>query len=273
MALTMQGVAWDAARVTANTASGSSVSPGWGPISRYVADNLVRLRQERGLSTTRLASRLEELGNPIPATGITRIEKGQRRVDTDDLVALADALNVSPTTLLLPPTFGDDLVRLTKNHEVTSRTAWRWAEGRQPAMDWKPGEGTNLASPSADPTIETEAYEREQEYGRRRIEYMALALPAELQRSADQPSVRLARELAELVEDLAAPDAGAGSSTEAAHVRTALRRYQQLGLELDELQERHAPRPGVHPGEQFQRNMQRWESQENETGSDDPGGK
>ena len=48
-----------------------------------------------------LSAKLEELGRPILPSGITKIEQGARRVDADDLIAIATALEVSPTRLLL----------------------------------------------------------------------------------------------------------------------------------------------------------------------------
>lgn len=231
--------------MTAKTPAGDPEPLGWGPISRYVAVNLVRLRRARNWSTTRLSAALEELGQPIPATGITRIEKGQRRVDTDDLVALAVALNVSPVTLLLPPSSGDQMASLAKNYEVTSRTAWQWVMGQRPAMDWEPGEGVNVAEPGVDPAIAAAAYEREQEYGRRRAEYLQLALPGELRRRADHPAVRLAHQLEELVTDIVAPEPGVDRTTLAARGRMARRRHQQLALNLEEIVEQLPP---VHPG-------------------------
>ncbi|WP_019073235.1 helix-turn-helix domain-containing protein [Streptomyces hokutonensis] len=201
-----------------------------------MAANLVRLRQERGLSTTRLASRLEELGNPIPATGITRIEKGQRRVDADDLVALADAFNVSPTTLLLPPTYGDDLVQLTREHEVTSRTAWRWAEGHQTAMDWDAHPTAN--SVDGDPAIPTEAYEREQEFAAQQTAYRALARPPAHRRVTEHQAVYLASQLMELLGDLVASTPSADQADLAVLAQTARHRYDQLGIELKMLRER-----------------------------------
>jgi transcriptional regulator with XRE-family HTH domain len=123
--------AWDAAKVTANPTPLKSKAAGWGPVSRYVADNLVRLRKARGLSTTRLAAELKEIGHSIPATGITRIEKGERRVDVDDLAALAVALKVSPTAFLLPPTLVGT-VEVAPKRSVPAVEAWMWATSRQP---------------------------------------------------------------------------------------------------------------------------------------------
>jgi hypothetical protein len=60
------------------------------------------LRETQNLGYTKLASILEEMGRPIPELGLRRIESGDRRVDVDDLMALAMALGVSPVTLLMP---------------------------------------------------------------------------------------------------------------------------------------------------------------------------
>lgn len=71
-----------------------------GSTGETVMETVRAVRERRGLSTTRLAAALKEIGQPIPATGITRIEKGQRRVDVDDLVALAQVLGVRTDYLL-----------------------------------------------------------------------------------------------------------------------------------------------------------------------------
>lgn len=47
-----------------------------------------------------LAERLAELGRPILPSGISKMEHGQRRVDADELIALASAFGVSPNRLL-----------------------------------------------------------------------------------------------------------------------------------------------------------------------------
>lgn len=49
-----------------------------------------------------LSRKLAEMGREIPPLGLRRIETGERRVDVDDLVALALALDLSPLALLLP---------------------------------------------------------------------------------------------------------------------------------------------------------------------------
>lgn len=77
-----------------------------GPTGDTVRENVLRYRTRLNLGYADLARRLEELGRPIPVLGLSRIERGERRVDVDDLMALAVALGVSPTSLLLPDTTG-----------------------------------------------------------------------------------------------------------------------------------------------------------------------
>lgn len=227
--------------MTAKTSSEDPAPSGWGPTSRRVAANLVRLRQARGLSTKRLSEALDEIGQPIPATGITRIEKGQRRVDTDDLVALALALNVSPLTLLLPPTSGDQRISLTENHQVASRTAWQWGEGQRAASDFEP-------DPVHEVTLTAGDDSPEQKFWRQQMAYEVLARPEARRRADSHPAIRVVRQLWDRIADLVAPEPGADRSGLAAIQRTARRRYEQLGIELDEIDEQLNPPPIDHPG-------------------------
>jgi transcriptional regulator with XRE-family HTH domain len=71
-----------------------------GALAEQVATNLRQIREKRRLSYTEIAARLEELGRPIPILGLRRIERGERRVDLDDLAALARALHVPPILLI-----------------------------------------------------------------------------------------------------------------------------------------------------------------------------
>lgn len=73
-------------------------------------------------------ARLAEIGRDIPPLGLRRIESGERRVDADDLMALAVALGVSPISLLMPASeTGQDQVEATGvNARVEARQLWRW---------------------------------------------------------------------------------------------------------------------------------------------------
>ncbi|HZR53647.1 MAG TPA: helix-turn-helix transcriptional regulator [Streptosporangiaceae bacterium] len=105
-----------------------------GPISIRTAENLRRIRLERGLSYAELARRLARIGHPILDTGLLKIEKGDRRVDVDDLVALALALGVTPNRLMLPDV---DLpgapaeAGLTEIVKGRPSWLWEWAQGER----------------------------------------------------------------------------------------------------------------------------------------------
>ncbi|MEU6513592.1 helix-turn-helix transcriptional regulator [Streptomyces sp. NPDC046978] len=205
-----------------------------GPTACTVAENLRRLRDARGLSLRTLSQRVEEAGHALSADAINKIENGRllatgdvgpkhvRRADADDIVALALALNVSPLTLLLPPTAGNDRVTLTNSVTVTGRAAWSWAEGRQTASQ-------TAADDTAAQHERQEAYE-------------ALALPPERRRLESLPAVRSARRLYEALAELISIRPTAGQSTQAAaQGRAARRRHEQLGHEIDDLMDQLPP--------------------------------
>jgi transcriptional regulator with XRE-family HTH domain len=114
-----------------------------GPTGHQVAENVKRLR---GAMTYReLSDRLDQLGRPIPVLGLSRIENAARRVDADDLVALAVALDVSPAALLMPREV-TEVVPLTRKRGASWQAAWRWANGEQPLLA-EGGEELDLRDP------------------------------------------------------------------------------------------------------------------------------
>jgi hypothetical protein len=64
--------------------------------------------------------------------GTRRIEEGDRRVDADDLVALAVALDVSPITLLMPSTTDADGIVAMSAGTATAHQFWRWLAAETP---------------------------------------------------------------------------------------------------------------------------------------------
>src|SRR5579859_1213489 len=127
--LVSSGNYWDTARMAGTPKE-------QGPTSARVAANLRRIRQEHGgISYAELSRRLEAAGHPILDTGLMKIEKGRRRVDVDDLMALAVALGVTPSALLMPRL---DLAAASRAHELTpgvsgtSPELWAWASGEVP---------------------------------------------------------------------------------------------------------------------------------------------
>ncbi|QHC30598.1 helix-turn-helix domain-containing protein [Streptomyces sp. HF10] len=71
-----------------------------GPAGMLAARTIEILRTERGLGQRQLAARCTALGRPMSNTMLSRIELTKRRCDIDDLVVIAEALQVSPAALL-----------------------------------------------------------------------------------------------------------------------------------------------------------------------------
>lgn len=103
-----------------------------GPTGSRVAENVAALRKDRGLTLGELSGFMKRLGRPILPSGLSKIEQGWRRVDADDLVALAVALDVTPNRLLLPATASpDDAMDLTEEVCGNEEQFWAWATGAQ----------------------------------------------------------------------------------------------------------------------------------------------
>jgi transcriptional regulator with XRE-family HTH domain len=71
-----------------------------GPAGHAVIANIRRIRGLQKMSLQELSDRLTQVGRPILPSGLSKIESGERRVDVDDLVAIAAALGVMPDRLL-----------------------------------------------------------------------------------------------------------------------------------------------------------------------------
>jgi transcriptional regulator with XRE-family HTH domain len=104
-----------------------------GPISGYVVENVKRLRADRRWSLAELSEQMSKAGRPMLGSGLHRLEQGNRRIDVDDVVALAVAFGVSPITLLLPPT-GRGEVEITEAVSAEAATAWDWLRARAPLV-------------------------------------------------------------------------------------------------------------------------------------------
>jgi transcriptional regulator with XRE-family HTH domain len=107
-----------------------------GPTGETVRANVQRLREAQNLGYARLARILdEEIERPIPELGLRRIESGDRRVDVDDLVALAAALGVAPVTLLMPRVDSagrQDEVESTAASPIQAAHLWAWLTANEP---------------------------------------------------------------------------------------------------------------------------------------------
>jgi len=96
-----------------------------GPTADTVGANVKRLREERNLGLRAFAGRLAETGRPLTHTALDKIERGTRRVDVDDLMALSVALGVSPLRLLMPHTAtADEYVQATCRPTEPAHLLW-----------------------------------------------------------------------------------------------------------------------------------------------------
>lgn len=101
-----------------------------GPVGRALAANVKHIRESQRLTFVALSERLTNVGRPIAVLGLRRIERGERRVDADDLLALARALGVHPVDLLVSDEAADDeQCPVTPAETATAATARAWIGG------------------------------------------------------------------------------------------------------------------------------------------------
>lgn len=74
-----------------------------GPAGHNLQRNIRRLREQRLWSYREVEERLAQAGRVIPVLELSAIDAGQRRVDVDDLVALAAVFDLGVEELLHPP--------------------------------------------------------------------------------------------------------------------------------------------------------------------------
>jgi transcriptional regulator with XRE-family HTH domain len=110
--------------------------------AKAVSANVYRLRKAQNLGLRGLATKLAEVGRPLLYSAVDQIEKGTRRVDVDDLVALAAAFGVPPATLLMPVVDSpQDHVELTDAEPttvpkpLTAEPLWGWLTAKYPLGD------------------------------------------------------------------------------------------------------------------------------------------
>lgn len=91
-----------------------------------VAANIARVRKSQQMSLQRLEAILTTLEHRISFSALSKIENRARKVDVDDLMAIAVALNVSPGSLLLPFGGPAEEVSITGGHDSVG-LIWEWA--------------------------------------------------------------------------------------------------------------------------------------------------
>ena len=99
-----------------------------------VRRNLERIRRTRGWTLQALSDRMTGEVQ-LSVSGLSKIETGARRVDTDDLLAIAAALDVSPLALLLPSQVHPDEIVQVGGTSLEAHALWTWAIGQHPLSD------------------------------------------------------------------------------------------------------------------------------------------
>jgi len=151
-----------------------------GATGEAVRKNIRRIRDDRGISGPELSARLKALDRPIPPLGIHRIENGSRRVDVDDLMALAVALEVSPATLLMPVDVGryEPVTVTGYEGQLTAESLWDWLSALDPlpgsvpwpvflASAWPSWKHAQIADEPRRRSLQVEAEVRRRREGRK----------------------------------------------------------------------------------------------------------
>lgn len=97
-----------------------------GDTAKTVASNIRRFRLARGMTMSQLSDNLSDAGRPMTGNMVSAIETMARRVDVDDLVVFATALNVSPAALLMPA---------CEECGLDARETWAWLTAASPKSD------------------------------------------------------------------------------------------------------------------------------------------
>ncbi len=136
------------------------------------------LREAAGLSLEGLSEAMDRAGRPILPSGLSKIEQGDRRVDVDDLAALAVALGVNPSRLLLSDEAEGEQIALTDAVTVPGWAAWQWADGYMPL-------------PTRPADAEDDPYNTPGDVD----DFQRLARPTAIRRTEQHPAMRAATDL------------------------------------------------------------------------------
>jgi transcriptional regulator with XRE-family HTH domain len=119
-----------------------------GPASLVLAANIARVREAKRLSYIDLSRELSRAGRPIPELGLRRIEKGERRIDFDDLIAIAYVLRVCPVDLMISGDVADsDPYPVTATRLYESGSVRDWIGGQTVLLESYQEPGARFAKP------------------------------------------------------------------------------------------------------------------------------
>ena len=121
---------------------------------QVAAYRLRNLRESRGMSQEDLAALCAKAGaSEYTAMVIHRLERQQRRLNVNDMYALAAILNVSPLVLTMPD-LADDEVTYLATRSAPAADVYQWTVGLLPAPTIDNPDGTSRVT----------AYLRHREY-------------------------------------------------------------------------------------------------------------
>ncbi|MBP2435821.1 helix-turn-helix domain-containing protein [Microbacterium amylolyticum] len=95
-----------------------------GLTNNYVAHNVRNARQSIGMDLRTLSQKLTEAGRKLSVSGVSKVELGDRRVDVDDLTAIAYALGTTPAALLSPSEGESAFTGVPAGHTPEEVRAW-----------------------------------------------------------------------------------------------------------------------------------------------------
>lgn len=103
----------------------------------YVGANVRELREGLDLDLVDLSAQLETLGVRLGKNALSKLETGGRNITTDELVALAVALGVTPNRILLGDAedISQQQVCIAHKWTLTLLEAWKWIQGEKLPVD------------------------------------------------------------------------------------------------------------------------------------------
>ncbi len=118
-----------------------------GPAGEVLAANINRVRTSQRLGFAELSRSLSKIGRPIPELGLRRIERGERRVDVDDLLALSYVLKVAIVDLLIDHDADQEPYPITPQRQFTSESVREWIRGAEIRLAPIPDPDSIFAAP------------------------------------------------------------------------------------------------------------------------------
>jgi hypothetical protein len=118
-----------------------------GPAGEVLAVNIHRVRTARRLGLAELSRSLTKIGRPIPELGLRRIERGERRVDVEDLLALSYVLKVAVVDLMVDKDATDEPYPITLKRRYESNSVREWIRGSDIRLEAVQDPDSIFASP------------------------------------------------------------------------------------------------------------------------------